>query len=84
MSSIPKTVQTLPIDIEAEKRVLGILIKYPQEIDYIIERLRPSILLSYHKIYQVILYTLKRGGFPILRSTVNCEKAKPLPILRRY
>jgi replicative DNA helicase len=42
MSSIPKTVQTLPIDIEAEKRVLGILIKYPQEIDYIIERLRPE------------------------------------------
>lgn len=64
MSSIPKTVQTLPIDIEAEKRVLGILIKYPQEIDYIIERLRPEHFYypEHRKIYEVILNLYTQAG----------------------
>ncbi|HKM17374.1 MAG TPA: replicative DNA helicase [Limnochordia bacterium] len=61
MSSIPKSLSTLPVDIEAEKRVLGILIKYPQEIDNVVERLRPEHFYypEHRKIYETVwsLYT---------------------------
>ncbi|HHX01291.1 MAG TPA: replicative DNA helicase [Firmicutes bacterium] len=61
MSSIPKSVAALPVDIEAEKRVLGILVKYPQEIDNVVEKLRPEHFYypEHRKIYETIwsLYT---------------------------
>ncbi|HPT92584.1 MAG: replicative DNA helicase [Limnochordia bacterium] len=61
MSSIPKTTAALPVDIEAEKRVLGILVKHPQELDNVVEKLRPEHFYypEHRKIYEAIwnLYT---------------------------
>lgn len=64
MSSIPKSVQSLPVDIDAEKRVLGILIKYPQEIDNVVEKLRPEHFYypEHRTIYEVILYLYAQNG----------------------
>jgi len=61
MSSIPKAV---PVDTDAEKRVLGILIKYPQQIDSVVDKLRPDHFYypEHRKIYEIMLRLYNESG----------------------
>jgi replicative DNA helicase len=47
----------LAADIEAERRVLGILIKYPQAVDSVMDRLRPEHFSDplYRRIFETII-----------------------------
>lgn len=61
MSSIPNF---LPADFDAERRVLGILIKYPQRIDYAIDKLYPDYFFDSQnrRIYEAILQQYNQDG----------------------
>lgn len=61
MSSIPELVT---FDNEAEQRVLAILIKYPQRVDQVIDKLRPEHFFDpdYRKIYETILTQYNQSG----------------------
>lgn len=54
----------LPIDINAERQVLGILIKHPTQVDKIIDRLRPMHFmdLAHRRIYEIILELYHKQG----------------------
>ena len=47
----------LPMDLAAERQVLGILIKHPSQVDQVADRLRPShfVELGHRRIYEIIL-----------------------------
>lgn len=61
MSSIPKS---LPVDNDAESRVLSVLIKYPQTVDQVVDKLRlDDFYLSEHrKIYEIIMQLYNQTG----------------------
>ncbi|NLM25329.1 MAG: replicative DNA helicase [Firmicutes bacterium] len=61
MSSIPELVT---YDENAERRVLAILIKYPQRVDEVIDKLRPEHFhnADYRKIYETILAQYNQSG----------------------
>ncbi len=52
------------VDRNAEQRVLGVLIKYPQRIDQVIDKLRPEHFheSAYRKIYEVIIDLYNKSG----------------------
>ena len=54
----------LPIDLNAERQVLGILIKHPTQVDKIIDRLRPTHFmdLAHRRIYEIILELYHKQG----------------------
>ncbi len=54
----------LPMDLNAERRVLGILIKYPAQIDQVAGRLKPGHFcdFSHRRIYEIILDLYHRQG----------------------
>lgn len=54
----------VPADIEAERRVLGILIKHPGTIDTVVDRLRPDHFLDpdHRIIYEAIYELYTQGG----------------------
>lgn len=51
-------------DVEAERRVLGILIKHPETADTVMDRLRPEYFTdaTYRRIYQIISQIYSQGG----------------------
>lgn len=61
MSSIPNFV---PTDLDAEQRVLGILIKYPHCVDEVIDKLRPEHFYDPHhrKVYEIMLELYNHSG----------------------
>lgn len=54
----------LPMDLYAERRVLGILIKYPDQIDHVAGRLKPGhfVDFSHRRIFEIILDIYHRQG----------------------
>lgn len=58
------TLKSLPVDIDAESRVLGILVKYPHCIDEVIGKLQTEHFYSpeYRRIYEVILHLYNQSG----------------------
>lgn len=54
----------LPMDLSAERQVLGILIKHPNQVDRVVDRLRPShfIDLAHRRIYEIILDIYNKQG----------------------
>lgn len=54
----------VPADIDAERRVLGILIKHPDRIDFVVDRLRPDHFFEpdHRRIYEVMLDLYTQGG----------------------
>ncbi len=54
----------LPMDLNAERRVLGILIKHPTQIDQVAGRLKPAHFcdFSHRRIYEIILDIYHRQG----------------------
>lgn len=55
---------TIPANIDAERRVLGILIKYPHLVDQVIDRLTPSDFTDadHRLIFQTIFDVYAQGG----------------------
>lgn len=66
MSMMAESIEgiTVPHDLEAERRVLGILIKHSNLIDSVVDRLTPShFFMPHHRqIYQAILDLYTQGG----------------------
>lgn len=65
MNSIdPITNYELPMDLNAERQVLGILIKYPTQVDRVVDRLRPAhfVDLAHRRIYEIILDLYHKQG----------------------
>lgn len=60
----PLTKYELPMDLNAERQVLGILIKYPTQIDRVVDRLRPVhfVDLAHRRIYEIILDLYHKQG----------------------
>jgi replicative DNA helicase len=56
MTADPRGQSFVAADVEAERRVLGILIKYPETIDTAMDRLKPEHFTdpAYRRIFQVI------------------------------
>lgn len=54
----------LPVDLAAERQVLGILIKHPTQVDEVADRLRPShfVDLGHRRIYEIILDLYHKQG----------------------
>ena len=54
----------LPVDISAERQVLGILIKHPSQVDEVVDRLRPAHFadLGHRRIYEIILDLYHKQG----------------------
>lgn len=54
----------LPMDLNAEKQVLGILIKHPNQVDKVIDKLRPAhfVDLAHRRIYEIILELYHKQG----------------------
>lgn len=54
----------IPMDLHAERQVLGILIKYPTQVDRVIDRLRPAhfVDLAHRQIYEIILDLYHKQG----------------------
>lgn len=65
MNLTESTVQyDLPIDLNAERQVLGILIKHPTQVDKVIDHLRPAHFmdLAHRRIYEIILDLYHKQG----------------------
>ncbi|HHT43808.1 MAG TPA: replicative DNA helicase [Firmicutes bacterium] len=64
MSLIDVQGTELPMDLTAERQVLGILIKHPTQVDRVIDRLRPShfVDLAHRRIYEIILELYHKQG----------------------
>ncbi|NMB02861.1 MAG: replicative DNA helicase [Firmicutes bacterium] len=65
MNSIdPNLHNELPIDLNAERQVLGILIKHPAQVDKVIDHLRPAhfVDLAHRRIYEIILDLYHKQG----------------------
>jgi len=60
----PASASRVPRDIDAERRVLGIMIKYPALIDSVIDRLRPDHFFEpeHRAIFSVIFDIYASGG----------------------
>lgn len=54
----------LPMDLNAERQVLGILIKYPTQVDRVIDRLKPAHFydLMHRKIFEIIIDLYQQQG----------------------
>lgn len=54
----------LPMDLNAERQVLGILIKYPDQVDQALDRLRPVHFcdLAHRQIFEIILELYHKRG----------------------
>lgn len=54
----------LPMDLSAERQVLGILVKYPTQVDRVIDRLKPLhfVDLAHRRIYEIILDLYHKQG----------------------
>ncbi|NLJ80729.1 MAG: replicative DNA helicase [Firmicutes bacterium] len=54
----------IPMDLDAERQILGILIKYPAQVDRVIDRLRPAHFydLAHRRIYEIILDLYNKQG----------------------
>ena len=59
-----KGLPSLVGDVDAERRVLGILIKHPEKVDFVVDRAVPEFFTdaTHRAIYQVILDLYQRGG----------------------
>lgn len=64
MNSIEQLTYDLPMDLSAERQVLGILIKHPGEVDKVADRLRPSHFIepAHRRIYDIILDIYNKQG----------------------
>ena len=64
MSLTNPAVFDVPMDLDAERQVLGILIKYPQQVDNVIDRLRPGHFydLAHRRVYEIILELYNKQG----------------------
>ncbi len=54
----------LPMDLSAERQVLGILIKHPTQVDRVVGRVRPAHFLdpAHRRIYEIILDIYNKQG----------------------
>ncbi len=64
MSSMIETTDAVLADLNAERQVLGILIKYPREVDSVIDQLRPHHFydLAHRRVYEIILDLYHKRG----------------------
>ncbi len=64
MNSIEQRSYELPMDLSAERQILGILIKHPGQVDKVIDRLRPAHFLdpAHRRIYEIILDIYTKQG----------------------
>ncbi|NLM39612.1 MAG: replicative DNA helicase [Firmicutes bacterium] len=64
MSSLIEMPDTQLMDLNAERQVLGILIKHPAEVDNVVDRLRPIHFydLAHRRIYEIILDLYHKRG----------------------
>src|SRR5690554_2357644 len=64
MSLHNESLQTIPMDIDAERQILGILIKYPNQVDQAVDRLRPGHFydLAHRRVYEIILELYNKQG----------------------
>lgn len=60
----PNLQYDLPMDLNAERQVLGILIKHPAQVDKVIDHLRPAhfVDLAHRRIYEIILDLYHKQG----------------------
>lgn len=63
-SSDPMLMYDVPMDLSAERQILGILIRYPTQVDRVADRLRPShfVDLAHRRIYEIILDLYHKQG----------------------
>lgn len=54
----------LPMDLSAERQVLGILIRHPGQVDRVVDRLRPAhfVDLAHRRIYEIIVDVYNKQG----------------------
>jgi replicative DNA helicase len=59
-----ETTDAVLADLNAERQVLGILIKYPREVDSVIDQLRPHHFydLAHRRVYEIILDLYHKRG----------------------
>lgn len=64
MNSMIEAADTALADVNAERQVLGILIKYPREVDSVVDRLRPHHFydLAHRRVYEIILELYHKRG----------------------
>lgn len=64
MSLTEQMTTDIPLDLNAERQILGILIKYPTQVDQVIDRLRPSHFydLANRRIYEIIVDLYNKRG----------------------
>ncbi|HKM43006.1 MAG TPA: DnaB-like helicase C-terminal domain-containing protein, partial [Limnochordia bacterium] len=64
MNSIEQLHYELPVDLSAERQILGILIKHPTQVDRVVDRLRPAHFLdpAHRRIYEIILDIYNKQG----------------------
>ncbi|MGI6148105.1 MAG: replicative DNA helicase [Firmicutes bacterium] len=64
MNSMIEAADAAVADINAERQVLGILIKYPHEVDSVVDRLRPYHFydLAHRRVYEIILDLYHKRG----------------------
>lgn len=64
MSLTNPLVLDTPMDLDAERQILGILIKYPHQVDKVIDRLRPSHFydLAHRRVYEIIVELYNKQG----------------------
>jgi len=64
MNLIEPMTYDLPMDLSAERQVLGILIKHPSQIDRVVDRLRPAHFMdpAHRRIYEIILDIYHKQG----------------------
>ena len=74
MNLIEPMTYDLPMDLSAERQVLGILIKHPSQIDRVVDRLRPAHFMdpAHRRIYEIILDIYHKQGAFTPKSTTAC------------
>ncbi len=80
----PSTIYDLPMDLNAERQVLGILIKYPTQVDRVIDRLRPAHFydLTHRRIYEIIVSLYHKQGrisYTQIYNRLRADGISPTP-----
>lgn len=74
-----EAVRFTPADLDAERRILGIVIKHPEQADVVVERLKPEHFhdAAHRKVYEAILDLYnRRGRISYTQLYANLRRAK--------
>ena len=85
MNSMIEAADAAVADINAERQVLGILIKYPHEVDSVVDRLRPYHFydLAHRRVYEIILDLYHKRGrisYTQVYNELRTERITDLPL----